>query len=85
MSEETFLLITTVIGAFLAGVFYGVAPLICAIVRKKIWMGLLSQLLCIVCALCMPLVFEEPISWTVLLAALLSVLICFITRKKSKS
>ena len=85
MSEETFLLVTTVIGAFLAGVFYGVAPLICGIVRKKLWLGLLSQLLCVVCAMCMPLAFGQPISWTVLLAAFLTVLIYFVTKKKAKS
>lgn len=85
MSEETFLLVGTIVSGFLVGAMFGAAPLICGIVRKKLWLGILSQLLCIACGLCMPLAFSQPISWTILLAILLSALIFFVTKKKSKS
>lgn len=85
MSEESFLLVGTIVGGFFAGAVFGVVPLICGIVRKKLWLGILSQALCIACALCMPLAFAQPISWTIVLAILLSGLIFFVTRKTTKS
>ena len=60
MDENTFLIITGIIGGFFIGGLCGAVPLAIAIVKKKLIWGIASMILCVACGIIFAVVLKKP-------------------------
>ena len=80
--DELFYLISHIIAGIGMGGFYGIIPLVAGIIRKKILMGIVCMVICVLFALSMLLLFNQPASWTLVLAAAMAGCIVLLTKNK---
>ena len=85
MDENTFLIITGIIGGFFIGGLCGAVPLAIAIVKKKLIWGIASMILCVACGIIFAVVLKKPAFLSFSAAAVCTVILLLVPpRKKQK-